>query len=283
MIEARSAPTGLHHLLTAGARQLVGAGIEHAEREAWWIWERISGQNPLDRLIDHAELDAAKVRRFTLCIERRCGGEPLAYVLDEAAFRSLILTADARALIPRPETEGLVDLVLQRQRTGVVVDVGTGTGCIALSLAAEGEYRLVLAIDMSPAALALARLNFQLLQSRAVLIHGDLSTTLGEGSVDVLVSNPPYLTDDEYEQLAPSVRAWEPELALRSGCDGLEATRRLLKDGLRVVKAGGWLILEVDCSRAAMVAADAADHGWTDVLVEDDLFGRARYLVARRS
>jgi release factor glutamine methyltransferase len=204
-------------------------------------------------------------------------------VLGEAVFRHLVVQSDARALIPRPETEGLVDLVLERQRTGIVADIGTGTGCVALSLASEGDYDLVLAVEYSPAALSLARANSVRLRSPVVLVRGDLCEGLTRGQLDVLVSNPPYLTDREYETLSPTVKDWEPAQALRSGTDGLEAIRRLVRDGLRVVKPHGWMILEVDCSRAAQVAAEAVHEGWLDVLVKDDLFGRARYLVARRS
>jgi release factor glutamine methyltransferase len=114
-------------------------------------------------------------------------------------------------------------------------------------------------------------------------VRGDLCECLAPGQLDVLVSNPPYLTDQEYATLSPAVRDWEPALALRSGPDGLQAIRRLVRDGLRVVKPNGWMILEVDCSRAAEVAAQAVNEGWSDVRVKDDLFGRARYLVARRS
>jgi release factor glutamine methyltransferase len=270
----------MHHAIG----RLADAGTVDAGREAWWIWEMVSNQSPLERVTRGGEsVEEPVARRFLACIERRCGGEPLAYVLGTAAFRSLVLRSDGRALIPRPETEGLVDIVLKHQRTGMVADIGTGTGCIALSLAREGDYQLVMAVEKSPAAAGLARLNIQEMDSPVVLVRGDLATSLRARSLDVMVSNPPYLTDQEYAQLSASVRSWEPRLALHSGPGGLEATRQLIQDGLRVVKPGGWLILEVDCSRAAQVAAEAAGEGWSDVHVEDDLFGRARYLVARRS
>jgi len=177
----------------------------------------------------------------------------------------------------------LVDLALAHQRTGIIADIGTGTGCIALSLAREGDYDMVVAVEKSPDAIALVQYNIRQLKSPLALIRGDLSTMLGARQVDILVSNPPYLTDAEYDSLDDSVRAWEPMPALRSGKDGMESTRRLLRDGLRVVKPGGWLILEMDCSRAPQVATEATGEGWLDVRVKDDLFGRARYLVARRS
>lgn len=281
MIEALLSPS---HLVAAAARRLSDSGIEQAGREARWIWEKVSGQTLAAQITgSDMPVPEAVATRYGVLIHRRSRGEPLAHVLGEAAFRHLVVQSDARALIPRPETEGLVDLVLERQRTGTVADIGTGTGCIALCLAAEGDYDLVLALECSPAALSLARANCGSLKYPVVLLRGDLCESLAGGQLDMLVSNPPYLTDREYDTLAPTVKDWEPAPALRSGPDGLQAIRRLVKDGLRVVKPNGWMILEVDCSRAAQVAAEAVNEGWSDVLVKDDLFGRARYLVARRS
>jgi release factor glutamine methyltransferase len=272
------------HLVAAGARRLRDAGVEQAGREARWLWEKVGGQTHVAQVTrSDKPVPAAVAARYEAFINRRSRGEPLAHVLGKAVFRHLVVQSDARALIPRPETEGLVDLVLERQRTGIVADIGTGTGCVALSLASEGDYDLVLALEYSRAALSLARANAERLRSPVVLVRGDLCEGLTGGQLDVLVSNPPYLTDREYETLPPAVKDWEPAQALRSGTDGLETIRRLVRDGLRVVKPNGWMILEVDCSRAAQVAAEAVHEGWLDVLVKDDLFGRARYLVARRS
>lgn len=270
-------------LVAQGAERLRRAGVEHASREARWIWEAVSGRPPAGFTGDFEHVPDRLAGAFTICVDRRAQGEPLAHVLEAIAFRHLVVRSDARALIPRPETEGLVDLALAHQRTGIIADIGTGTGCIALSLASEGDYDMVVAVEQSSDAIALVQLNIHQLKSPVALIRGDLCTMLGTDQLDILVSNPPYLTDAEYDALDGSVKGWEPMPALRSGKDGMESTRQLLKDGLRVVKPGGWLVLEMDCSRAPQVAAEAAGEGWVDVLVKDDLFGRARYLVARRS
>jgi release factor glutamine methyltransferase len=193
------------------------------------------------------------------------------------------LVSDGRALIPRPETEGLVELLLQRVRTGRVVDVGTGSGCIALSLAQEGAFTQIVGIDCSAEALALAGLNRRLLGLPVALVLGDGCGPLRTGVFDALISNPPYLTVGEYSSLDPSVRDWEPPVALVSGDDGMAATTRLLDEGRGVMRPGGWLALEVDCSRAAVAAQRACGLGWSDVSVHTDLFGRERYLLARRS
>ena len=271
-------------LVTDAARRLRKAAVSEPRREALRLWASVTNGNAADVALRGEQLvDSATETRYELAVTRRSGGEPLAHVTGTVGFRGLDLISDARALIPRPETEGLVDLLLERVRTGRVVDVGTGSGCIALSLLQEGRFQEVVAVDRSHAALALAKLNCEFSGLRANLVQGDLCEPLREGAFDALVSNPPYLTEAEYRGLDPSVGKWEPQLALVSGADGMSATKRLLDDGYRVLSAGGWLALEVDCTRAAATAAQASALGWQHMSVHLDLFGRERYLLARRS
>jgi release factor glutamine methyltransferase len=255
--------------LARAAAVLGAAGVEEPRREALRIWRPLAARPEPD---------------FVAAVERRAGGEPLAYVTGEAGFRHLLLRADRRALIPRPETEQLVELAIRIAPAGRAADVGTGCGCIALSLVTEGGYREVLAIDRSAPALSLAAENCAHVGSGVVrLVRGDLTEPLAAGSLDVLVSNPPYLTDTEWRELDPSVALWEPSEALASGPDGLRDTRRLLADGLRVLRPGGWIVLELDCRRAGHVAELATALGWNGVQLTRDLFGRERCLLARRS
>ncbi len=272
-------------LIDEGAVQLRRAGISEARRRAIRLWRELDSGGPGKQLALDCTADFEASACFRQAIRRLLSGEPFAHVTGWAGFRHLSLLSDRRALIPRPETEGLVELLLQRVADGVVADVGTGTACIALSLALEGNFRRVVAVDISADALALARLNTSLANAaaRVDLVQGDLCGPLQNGICDALISNPPYLTESEYAALDPSVRSWEPVLALRSGVDGLEATTRLLREGSRVVKPGGWLALEVDCSRAGAAARLAIDTGWCEVSIHMDLFGRERYLLARRS
>lgn len=271
----------LQRLLEAGTDRLRAAGLPDPRRQALRLWTDLGGSSPA---LHQETVEAEEATRFERAISRRLAGEPLPYVTGWAGFRHLSLKCDRRALIPRPETEGLVDLLLQRTRSGLVAEIGTGTGCIALSLATEGSYRRIVAIDRSPEALALARLNREVVGAGEVeFVLADLCAPLGQGTLDALISNPPYLTAAEYASLDRSVRDWEPELALMSGEDGLEATARLLDQGRAVLRPGGWLALEVDCSRAGMAANRARGLGWEEVSIHMDLFGRERYLLARRS
>jgi release factor glutamine methyltransferase len=271
-------------LIQEGTDRLAQAGVPEPRRQAIRIWAELSQavQNGL-LLARGLEVDAADSARYQHAIKRRATGEPLSHVTGWTGFRHLSLRSDRRALIPRPETEGLVELLLQRARGGRVVDVGTGTGCIALSLALEGAFTEVVGVDCSAEALALAGENRELVGARVELVQGDLCAPLRAGAFDALISNPPYLTAAEYAGLDPSVRDWEPVIALESGEDGLEATVRLLDQGRGVLRAGAWLALEVDCIRARSAAHLASAFGWEDVGIHLDLFGRERYLLARRS
>src|SRR5881392_177604 len=221
----------------------------------------------------------------------RWSSAPFAYAVGRVGFRTLDLQIDPRALIPRPETEGLVELVLRAMREtgngkgetwGAVADIGTGCGCIALALAVEGAFERVIAVERSPQAAALARENVALLQPPlpVEVREGDLLGPLAGERYRAIVSNPPYLTEAEYAALDPAVRLFEPREALVSGADGLTATRALLEGAAALLEPGGCVVLEIDERRADAARALARRHGWSRVAVYDDLFGRPRFLLA---
>ena len=258
------------------------AGVADARRELLQLWSAVTGSDlSVDLLRGDLPADPVALARLGELVTRRAGGEPLAYVTGSVGFRHLSLISDRRALIPRPESEGLVEVALQCTRTGVVADVGTGSGAIALSLRHEGEFSEVIGTDLSPVALELAALNGGRTGLSVTWLEGDLLAPLAGRRVDLLVSNPPYLTEAEYLTCDRSVRDYEPRSALVSGHDGMLATSRLLVDGLQVVVPGGWIAMEVDCSRAEMVARLAEELGWVGINVLHDLFGRARYVRAQ--
>jgi release factor glutamine methyltransferase len=231
----------------------------------------------LDR--DIPQLEASN---YISVIDEVATGAPLAAIVGWAGFRHLTLDVNEHTLIPRPETEGLVDLALARVSTGVVADIGTGTGAIALSLAREGAFRLVIGTDISRKALVVARRNGRRAGLKVSWRPGDLLEPLGTNKLDLLVSNPPYLTALEYDELDWRVREYEPATALIGGHDGLEPYRRLLAGAQQHLNPGGWIALEVDSRRARETAEIATAHNWSEVRIYDDLFGRARYLLARR-
>ena len=278
------ADVSLGDLVADAGQMLAAARIPEPRREALRLWSDLVETSPMDAILGRrAPVSAEQVAAFLAAVERRAGGEPLAYVSGRAGFRRLTLAVDCRVLIPRPETEGLVDLVLNRAPRGIVVDVCTGSGCIALSLVDEGRYDRVLGVDLSGEALAVAAGNARRTGLPVALLRGDLTVPLGAASVDALVANPPYIASAEYAALDPSVRDWEPSMALVGGPDGLDVTRRLLDDGRRVVTPGGWIALELDATRAEATASLAGAYGWQGVTIHPDLFGRERYLLAQRS
>ncbi len=271
--------------LLAGVSAALRAGaVPEPRREALRLWTAVLGGHSTDAFLGPTEsVEPALADVLWRAAERRARGEPLAHVTGLAGFRQLTLHSDCRALIPRPETEGLVELLLARVRTGSLADVGTGTGALALGLQAEGGFSAVVAVDLSAEALALAAKNRAATGGRVELIRGDLCGPLRPAAYDALVSNPPYLSHAEYSGLDPSVRDWEPARALVGGVEGLELTARLLDEGRAVLRDSGWLAVEVDCARALECARRASALGWSDIAVHADLFGRDRYLLARRS
>ncbi|MEO8450538.1 MAG: peptide chain release factor N(5)-glutamine methyltransferase [Gemmatimonadota bacterium] len=270
-------------LVAAGTAMLRDGAVQEARREALRIVADLESWTPGEVVLaaDKPASDET-VARCQAGFQRRAKGEPLAYVTGFAGFRHLVLKADRRALIPRPETEGLVDVALGLTRTGVVVDVGTGTGCIALALRQEGSFDRVIAVDWSLAALKLAEENRERLELEVELRQGDLLHGLGEGTLDLVVSNPPYVTSSEYRSLDAGVREFEPELALVGGGDGLELYRRLFPQARLALKPRGWIAVELAADRAHATARLARLDGWDDVMLHLDLFGRLRYLTARR-
>jgi len=228
--------------------------------------------------------------RARIAVEKRIQGAPLAYAVGRASFRQLTLDVDERVLIPRPETEQLVDLVLDELSAtegGVAIDVGTGSGAIAIALAAEGHFSRVYATDISRDAVDVARHNAEISKSflRAPLdvLHGSLLGPLLDVRARAVVSNPPYIALGEAASLPASVRDWEPAVALFSGTDGLRATAQLVREAADVLAPGGLLALEVDVRRSSLVAELVIrERRFHAIRMELDLTGRERFVLARR-
>jgi release factor glutamine methyltransferase len=285
------ASVSVRDALHDGARRLAGPEVSAPEREARVLWAAVAHLHPAQVWIERDRpADPASLERFRALVERRRSGEPLAYVVGTAGFRTLDLVVDRRAFIPRPETEGLVESVLRSaarewgtdRSWGRAVDVGTGSGCIALSLAVEGRFDRVVATDVSPDALALAQENVHRVAPPVPveLRRGALLEPLGDERFEVIVSNPPYVAELERRDVERSVLDHEPLQALFSGRDGLEHTAALLAGAPRHLVTGGLLAVELDCRRSRRALALARDSGWRDARVEYDLFGRTRFLLA---
>jgi len=292
--EPAAHPASIGAALNDAADRLAASGLPRSRREATMLWAAVAGAGtkPGDVWLQRdREPGAQLLEQFWHAVEQRSSGVPFAYAVGRTGFRTLDLQIDPRALIPRPETEGLVELVLRAMREtgngkgetwGAVADIGTGCGCIALALAVEGAFERVIAVERSRDAAALARENVALLQPPlpVEVREGDLLGPLAGERYRAIVSNPPYLTEAEYAALDPAVRLFEPREALVSGADGLTATRALLEGAAALLEPGGCVVLEIDERRADAARRLARRHGWSRVAVYDDLFGRPRFLLA---
>ena len=266
--------------------RLEAAGIPNASVEARWIVERAAG-DPYRVVVDR-KVTVRSHHHWRLMVERREAGEPLQYALERWSFRRLELFLDRRVLIPRPETEVVVDAVLEEHARvgGAVVDLGTGSGAIALSVAFERPGTRVWGVERAPGALAVARANCTGIGRQAAtvrLVEGSWYEPLPaelRGAVGVVVSNPPYVGDAEV--LPAEVHDWEPPEALRSGADGLDDIRVIVAGAPGWLAPGGALVVEHAPDQAGAVRALASDAGFGHVRTGTDLAGRDRFLVARR-
>jgi release factor glutamine methyltransferase len=278
-------------LLAGCASMLEAEGVEEPQREARDIVAAVLDVPKFwaaaNSIADASPDVATAVIRAAMS---RAAGAPLAYAVGRAAFRHLTLEVDDRVLIPRVETELLVERVLERcdSSTNVAADIGTGSGAIALSLAFEREFDRVFATDISLDAIQVAAGNAaslgKVLKSVVEFRHGSLLAPLRGETLDAVVCNPPYISFAELAELPANVRDWEPALALLCPADGLAVTRQLVREAPRVLSAGGLLALEVDTRRAGSVAEMiAVDGRYAEIEVLLDLTGRERFVFARRA
>jgi release factor glutamine methyltransferase len=272
------------------AEQLLGsAGVQTPRGDAQWIAAHVLG-GTRTTVLTHPdkELSPEDREQFGSLVSRRASREPLGYVLGTVVFRGLELEVGPGCLVPRPETEVTAERAVARARSlgrrATVVDVGTGCGPIALSVAAEVPDARVFATEISGAARGWCLRNLARTGLRVTLLPGDLFDPLHPalgGAVDCVVSNPPYIAEDEFGTLPDEVRKFEPRDALNGGPDGLDLVMRLLEEVPRWLAVGGWLVLEVGPDQAEKVAKLLEMVGYTDTLVTDDLAGRPRVVEGR--
>lgn len=230
-------------------------------------------------LIAHGKeaIDPTRAAAIGALIERRAAGEPVAYILGKREFYGRDFRVTPDTLIPRPETEHLVEAALDRlaHRPAAVLDIGTGTGCIAITLKlARPEWSLT-AVDLSPAALAVARENGQSLDAEITWLESDFFTALSGQRFDLIVSNPPYIATAD-PHLAQGDLRFEPATALASGTDGLNALRAIVKSAPTYMKPGAWLMLEHGYDQAEAMSALLRDAGFEEGFLIRDLAGQAR-------
>lgn len=261
-------------------------GFADPAREVREIFAGVLAVEPADAWRHRERIEHPRIAEaFGAAVERRRGGEPLAYVIGRCGFRFFDLAVDRSTLIPRPETEGLVSAVLQWARYraggwGTALELGTGSGCIALALSAEGEFASVVATEISEAALNVARSNAMRADAVVDFRLGSWFEPVRGERFSVVVSNPPYVSTTDYDRLDPSVREFEPRQALESGERGMDALTHILRAAATYLEPNGMLALEIDSQHEQETLDVAAAAGWTGAAVERDVFDRPRYLIA---
>lgn len=262
--------------LARASASLAATGTETPRLDAELLLAEVLGVDRARLVIDAgARLDRAAADRFTALVTRRQAHEPVAYLLGRREFRRLSLAVDPRVLIPRPETELLVEVALELPRGARVLDVGTGSGAVALALADERPDLEVWGSDVSPDALAVARANAERLRLPVRFVVADLLDGV-PGTFDAVVANLPYVQADA--SLPPDVAAYEPARALYAGRDGLDMVARLVGQASRVP----CLALEVGAGQAGAVAGMLAGAGFTSVARRRDLAGIERVVIGTR-
>ncbi|MBN1586394.1 MAG: peptide chain release factor N(5)-glutamine methyltransferase [Candidatus Omnitrophica bacterium] len=275
--------------------QAAGLAAREARTDAEWMLCELSGCTRASLYTHFPKLSEAQQAQLDHWVQQRSERRPLQYVLGRATFRDLDLEVNEAVLVPRPETEQLVDLVLEIYAPGragalKIADVGTGSGALGLSLTKIYGNCRMFCLEISPAALEVARRNAarEGLSRRISFLEGDLLQPLETvhcadpaGKLDLIVSNPPYLTTAEWVCAAPELH-FEPRVALDAGEDGLNALRRLVAEAPAFLKPGAWLLLEIGCDQGAALLAWAKQFSdWSRVRVQRDWAGRDRFFLAQ--
>jgi release factor glutamine methyltransferase len=284
-------------LARQGTMMLRRAGIEDAAREAGWLLEHALRRPALDlRLSESQPVEGEGLRRAQALLARRANREPLQYLLGTQEFCGVEFEVEPSVLIPRPETELLVDAAVRYAgmqsaagRRPVIVDMGTGSGCIAVTLARRMPLAVLYATDRSAEALRVAKRNAERhgVAGQVTFLEGDLLQPLRacgvSGRADLVISNPPYIAEREWEALQPEVRLFEPRIALAGGEDGLAIYRRLVLEAAKLLTTAGWLIMEVGQGQVhPILALIEATGRYGTVDVRPDQAGIDRVVAAQK-
>ncbi len=281
--------TDIRTILRRATHDLSASGSPSPRLDAEVLLARLLGIDRTRIILEPGrELSAAEEAAFARSVERRRLGEPVSYILGEKEFWSLSFAVGPEVLIPRPETECLVEELLRHYRSpgsGLrILDIGTGSGAIAIVVARELPEARVTATDISPEAINLASRNAAAhgVAGRIAFLQGDLFAAAA-GEWDIICSNPPYVPEEEYERLPAGIRDFEPREALIAGPDGLDYYRKIIREGAKRLKPGGWIFLEIgEGQRDAVEALFRDAGGYEEISFRKDYGGIDRVASARK-
>lgn len=274
-------PVTYGDVLRQGEAFLAGAGIPEPEANAWYLFSFCFNMDRSCFFLRRADLaDMEKKTEYHNLLAKRAERIPLEHLTRSTEFMGLPFFVNEHVLIPRQDTECLVEEVLKLCRGKRVLDLCTGSGCIGISLARLGACSEVTLSDISPEALAVAGRNVEESGVSVHLVRSDLFAQI-TGTFDMIVSNPPYIPTEEIRQLMPEVRDHDPHLALDGGKDGLDFYRRIIREGRAHLERDGWLCLEIGCSQADAVRNIMEQAGFSQIRVRQDLAGLDRIVMGR--
>lgn len=269
----------LEKLLKTGEEILFNAGVEEGRIDAWYLMEHVFRLNRVSFWVDKKrKASPPEERRYMECIQKRASHIPLQYITDEQEFMGLSFQVTKDVLIPRQDTEILVEEVLKYCENKDVLDMCTGSGCIIISLCTLGKPKSGTGCDISGAALKVAAKNGESNQACVEWIQGDLFEHINK-TYDIIVSNPPYIESRELDKLMPEVKDHEPRLALDGSEDGLYYYRRLAAEGGKFLTPNGRLFLEIGCSQGEAVGKILEYNGFSQICVKKDLCGLDRVVT----
>ena len=275
--------------LREGKMRLKAAGKEAYAFEAELLLEKAAGLNRTALFLRGEEVLSAEVLAvYEGFLQEREQGRPTQYILGEWEFMGLPFNVGEGVLIPRGDTEVLVETILERQQTEKfksILDIGTGSGCIPISLGHYGKFENIMAVDISPKALGYATENAVKNNIKIDFYESDLFTNLPaewKGNLDAIVSNPPYIPKKDIEELMTEVKDFEPMNALDGGEDGLDFYRAIVEQGREWLKDGGWLFFEIGYDQGEDLKALLTEFGYTEIEVRQDLAGLDRVALGRK-
>lgn len=272
----------VQELLVYGERILKQADIPEAKVNAWHLFSYVTGMTKSKFFLQAEEKACEKWQtQYEEVLSQRMTRKPLEYITNETEFMGLPFYVDECVLIPRQDTECLLEAVLPFVKGKAVLDLCTGSGCIGISLAVLGACRSVTLADLSEEALRTAQRNARLNQVDVTIVQGDLFENI-EGTFDVIVANPPYIPTAEIGQLMPEVRDYEPHMALDGMEDGLYFYCRIIEESIRYLRRGGWLCFEIGYNQGKAVRSYMEESGYVDVMIKKDLAGLDRVVAGRR-
>ena len=281
-------PLTLHQLIHNGKETLMGQHKADAHIDAELLALHVLGYTKLDRILNaNRQVEDEDMIRYNSLIEQRCQGIPLQYITNEQEFMGLSFYVDSDVLIPRQDTETLVEVLIEKSKErpfNRIIEIGVGSGCISISLAKFLQNVKITGIDISKKALIIAERNAKANHVEDCInwIHSDLLMDYkGDKDVDLIVSNPPYITTDDYHALDLDVRGHEPILALEGGLDGLDFYRKITTQSKEYLARGGMLAYEIGYNQGKAVAGLLKENGFTQIEVIKDLAHKDRIVLGR--